>query len=252
MLLIAAISAAAALYGTIAGLGGGIFIVPALLVTGASLAVAAPLSLGAVFIGAIAGLLPRGRWRLVHRASFRALLPMSLVGSATGGAAAQHLPEAPLLLLFAGVAGGVAVEAVRASRSGHVVATTAAQPTVLRVGGGAAGFLSGALGIGGGVLIVPLARRFGPMRLEQATATSVAVIICSSAVGITANLLAARGAGAAALNLADIGAATFGAAIGGAAGGRFSPQIGERARALLVAAAAAAAAAVALERLIGG
>ena len=81
-MLIAAITAAAALYGTIAGLGGGIIIVPALLLTGVALSTATPLSLAAVFVGAIAGLLPAARRRLIDRSALLTLAPAAFIGSA--------------------------------------------------------------------------------------------------------------------------------------------------------------------------
>jgi len=119
----------------------------------------------------------------------------------------------------------------------------------LLLGGGAGGFFSGALGIGGGVFVVPTARRFGPMRIEAATATSVAVIVGSSAIGVLSNLATATTAGAG-ITSSELLAAGLGAAAGGYAGGRLSPRVPERARALLIATVAAGAALVAILRLV--
>lgn len=248
MVLIAAITAVAALYGTIAGFGGGIIIVPALLLTGVALSTATPLSLAAVFVGAIAGLLPAARRRLIDRRVLLTLVPAALIGSALGGVAAQRLPEEPLLLIFAVIAMLVARDAVFPDR---LLVTTRSRHRTgqLALGGGSGGFFSGALGIGGGVFVVPAARRFGPMRIEAATATSVAVIVGSSAIGVLSNLATATTAGAG-ITSPDLLAAGLGAAVGGFAGGRLSPRVSERTRSLLIATVAVAAALVALMRLV--
>jgi hypothetical protein len=248
MVLIAAITAVAALYGTIAGLGGGIIIVPALLLTGVALSTATPLSLAAVFVGAIAGLLPVARRRLINRNALFLIAPAAVIGSALGGVAAQRLPEEPLLLLFAVISIAIARDALLPDRP---LATKRSDHRTgqLLVGGGAGGFFSGALGIGGGVFIVPTARRFGPMRIEAATATSVAVIVCSSAIGVLSNLATAATAGAG-ITSAELLAAAFGAAVGGFVGGRLSPRVTERTRSVLIAAVAGGAALVAILRLV--
>jgi uncharacterized membrane protein YfcA len=248
VVLIAAITAAAALYGTIAGLGGGIIIVPALLLTGVALSTATPLSLAAVFVGAIAGLLPVARRRLIDRSALLTLAPAAFIGSALGGVAAQRLPEEPLLLVFAVISVAVARDALLPD---HPLVTKRSDHRTgqLLLGGGAGGFFSGALGIGGGVFVVPTARRFGPMRIEAATATSVAVIVGSSAIGVLSNLATATTAGAG-ITSSELLAAGLGAAAGGYAGGRLSPRVPERARALLIATVAVAAALVALLRLV--
>jgi hypothetical protein len=248
VVLIAAITAVAALYGTIAGLGGGIIIVPALLLTGVALSTATPLSLAAVFVGAIAGLLPVARRRLIDRSVLFVLAPAAVIGSALGGVAAQRLPEEPLLLLFAMISIAIARDALLPDRP---LATKRSEHRTgqLLVGGGVGGFFSGALGIGGGVFIVPTARRFGPMRIEAATATSVAVIACSSVIGVLSNLATAATAGAG-ITSAELVAAAFGAAAGGFAGGRLSPRVTERTRSLLIATVAGGAALVAILRLV--
>jgi hypothetical protein len=248
VVLIAAITAVAALYGTIAGLGGGIIIVPALLLTGVSLSTATPLSLAAVFVGAIAGLLPAARRRLVDRSALVLLVPAAVIASAFGGVTAQRLPEQPLLLLFLVISVAIARDALIPDRP---IATNPSQHRAgkLLLGGGVGGFFSGALGIGGGVLIVPTARRFGPMRIEEATATSVAVIVCSSAIGVISNLATAATSGAA-ITSTELVAAGLGAAAGGFTGGRLSPRVAERTRSRLIAVVAAGAALVALLRLV--
>ncbi len=248
MVLIAAIAAVAALYGTIAGLGGGIIIVPALLVAGVALPTATPLSLAAVFVGAIAGMLPTARRRLVDRNVLIIIAPAAVLGSAVGGVVAQRLPEEPLLLIFAVISVAIARDALLPDRSVASVASRNRGAKLL-LGGGAGGFFSGALGIGGGVFVVPSARRFGPMRIEAATATSVAVIVCSSAIGVVSNLAAAHTAGAG-ITSGELFAAALGAASGGFVGGRFSPRVSERPRSVLIAAVAVGAAVVASLRLV--
>lgn len=186
---------------------------PALLLTGVALSTATPLSLAAVFVGAIAGLLPAARRRLIDRSALFTLAPAALIGSALGGVAAQRLPEEPLLLVFALIAVAVARDALLPDRP---TSTTRNQHRTgqLMLGGGAGGFFSGALGIGGGVFVVPAARRFGPMRIEAATATSVAVIVGSSVIGVFSNLATATTIGAG-ITPPELLAAGIGAALGG-------------------------------------
>jgi uncharacterized membrane protein YfcA len=87
------------------------------------------------------------------------------------------------------------------------------------------------------------------MRIEAATATSVAVIVGSSVIGVFSNLATATTIGAG-ITPPELLAAGIGAALGGFAGGQLSPRVPERARSLLIATVAAAAALVALMRLI--
>jgi len=249
MLLTAALAAAVACYGTISGLGGGILFVPVLLLAGYGMQVATPMSLAAVFLASVAGMLPAPRRALVDVEIFRTVAVAAVLGSLLGGALAQHLPEEPLLLLFAGVSAVVTVDSLRPDRGRRAGHLGGARRARLAAGGGAAGLLSGSLGIGGGVLIVPLVRHLGPLRIERATATSIAVIVFSSSVGVASNLLAAPAAGLSGVPLELLLAAGLGAISGGWVGGRFSPRVGERARAALVSFGAAAATIVALVRL---
>lgn len=61
--------------------------------------------------------------------------------------------------------------------------------------GGSTGFVGGLLGLGGGVLQVPMLQFLCRIRLKQAIATSAAVICVTAVIGATAKILTLKGEG---------------------------------------------------------
>jgi uncharacterized membrane protein YfcA len=199
-----------ALLGTLVGLvmalsgaGGGSIAVP-LLMFGAHLSVqqAGAVSLLAVaFTAALGTALAWREGQVRYRAA--ALIGISgMLAAPLGVALAHRLPTSPLLWLFGGFMLYTAWRARRPAPSptadqltvcrreaGAIQLTWSWTCTgVLARAGAAAGSLSGLLGVGGGVLIVPALERASNLDLRSIQATSLAVmaLVALSGVGAAA------------------------------------------------------------------
>ena len=202
-LLLLAGGAAAGVFGSLLGLGGGVLIVPLLtLGFGRPLREAVAVSLVCVIVtsSAAAGAYLRGRVANLRLGSVLALFTAS--GALVGGLVAFLVPERVLAGLFAALLGYVAFSMFRAStapkpapvpvrETGHgppAAAPTAAPdaPAGRLDGGGyrvrrlvpgsvasiGAGVISALLGVGGGVINVPTMHLLMGVPLRVATATS--------------------------------------------------------------------------------
>lgn len=184
------------------GAGGGVLAIP-LLVFGLHLPVqqAAPVGLVAVglaaALGAVLGL-SQGivRYRAAALIGFAGMCVAPL-----GVAAAQRLPNGPLLAAFAAVLIYTALRMLR--KPSEVLPDTQRLPCMIDEGqsrlswtpqcarallgtGLASGFLSGLLGVGGGFVIVPALKRHSNLNIVTIQATSLAVIALVSVSGVTA------------------------------------------------------------------
>lgn len=198
---------AAGTFGAMLGLGGGILIVPILTLgfglpltaaVGTSLICVIATSTGAAAVNVTAG-----------RADVRLGITLgaaTVVGAVTGGLAAAVLPDRFLAGLFAALMAYTAITMLRGLRrpSGARNRQPEAEPTTpdgpgapnyrthrlpLALGGSfAAGNVSGLLGVGGGIISVPLIRLVmgAPMRI--AVATSTFMIGITAAAGAAAYL----------------------------------------------------------------
>ena len=177
------------------GAGGGILAVPALVVgMGWPMQQAAPVALIAVAGSAAIGAAEAFRRQLVR---YKAAALMALAGvpvTGIGIRVAQILPQRVLLGLFACVmlvvAGRLFLQARHAknqdgaseqrwARMDPVTGRLAWNWTTafLLAGiGGATGFMTGLLGVGGGFVIVPMLRRFTDVSMHGIVATSLLVI----------------------------------------------------------------------------
>lgn len=196
ILLIMAAGAISGSLGALLGIGGGVFLVPFLnSVMGMDFKTAAAVSLMTVIATSSA---------VSARASGRQLINLRLgmlleVASAAGGAAAgmlfHEIPEAALLTLFAAVSGIIALLTLSRIDRRNVIFDSTVQPGLLGgrfvdadterevvyrvkrlpLGLGAsflAGSVSGLLGIGGGVLKVPVLNSWCGIPMRAAAATS--------------------------------------------------------------------------------
>lgn len=160
------------------GVGGGIVMTPGVqtfLGVGPMVALATPLPV--IFPTAIAGAL---RYRAARELDLVAARRLVLAGipAAAAGAAATEIVQAELLLIVtAALLAWQGVGVVRGSDVPREVAGGRANAVPTYLIGAAAGFVSGLLGIGGGLLMVPLLTGWLGMPLKRALGTSLLAIV---------------------------------------------------------------------------
>lgn len=165
------------------GLGGGVVVVPTLVVGGAQMPLAVGTSVFVVLANALAGTAQHARQGNVRGRRGMGLaagaIPLAFVGSYFAG----FLPEALLRGLFVVmlVAGGTLL--LRRNRGGG-------QPRQARgrwvapATGGLAGLFAGLFGVGGGAFLVPLQVLLLGARMQDAVGTSLFVVIASTTVAL--------------------------------------------------------------------
>jgi uncharacterized protein len=185
-LLMMAGGAAAGMFGSLLGLGGGVLIVPLLtLVFGLELREAVGVSLVSVIMTSSVA---AGVYLERHVADLRLGMRLELftaIGALVGGSIAFLIDERLLALLFAGLLAYVAISMLRsrASSAREAVEGTTYEVRNLPlgvVGATGAGVVSALLGVGGGIIKVPLMHLGMGVPLRVSTATS------NLMVGITA------------------------------------------------------------------
>lgn len=192
------------------GAGGGMLAVPALVYTQHwTMQQAMPVALLAVSSGAVIGAIDGFRRQQVR---YKAATLMALVGApmtTLGVWVAQGLSQASLMLAFSVVLLIVVVRLLRqAALQASLLHEVCNQDAVARVNlktgrfdwnlktagvisiiGACAGFATGALGVGGGFIIVPLLRHFTNLSMQSAAATSLMVISLVGSVAVGSALL---------------------------------------------------------------
>jgi uncharacterized membrane protein YfcA len=176
------------------GIGGAMISNPSLRALGAGPRIAVGSTLPAIIPGAISGTLRYLREGLLLPRVVRWTAPFGIASSVGGAFAAEAIPEAHVLTIL--IAGLLAFTAIRvgraprapvpivaesdaeaaAERSPQPVSTDDTPPAKLAVTGVLAGGLSGLLGVGGGVLMVPLFTGWLRIPLKPALATSLACV----------------------------------------------------------------------------
>lgn len=241
-LLLAAFGAVAGLLGTLLGVGGGVFLIPALVLwAGVDLPHAVSAGLVAVIASSSsAGSVNVGRGTANMRLGM-VLEPATVLGALTGGFSAALIPVRGLIALFAALLASVTVLLWRGRAEEDDGAAPAAQgvlsatyydaaagrdvtysvtrlPTALAASF-FAGNLSGLLGIGGGVVKVPVLHLFCGIPMKAAAATSNLMIGVTAAAGAVVYL--ARGA----FEPAVTAAVTLGVLAGSEFGSRVNRKI---------------------------
>lgn len=160
------------------GVGGGIVMTPGIQVLlGAPPIVALATPLPAIFPTALAGALAYRRRGELDAHAARLLIGPGLAAAALGAWLTDFIDTAMLLLVTALLLGWQAVAIVRDTRGhGRREAREATAPILGGIGA-VAGFVSGLLGIGGGLVMVPLLAGWLGMPLKRALGTSLLVIV---------------------------------------------------------------------------
>lgn len=160
--LLAAIAIAAGFVASMVGIGGGIFLVPALtlLEFAPTTQVAVGTSLAAVALTSFASTAQYARKRKIDYALGLALMPGLFVGVEIGARLAARVTSRELQLVFAVFLLYPAFRLLTGKRPGDVAPREGARTTAGRMAaslavGFAAGIASGLLGIGGGAVMVP-------------------------------------------------------------------------------------------------
>lgn len=167
-----------------------------------------------------------------------------LGGAAAGAYLAHRVPTRELGWLFAAFLGVSAIRAVMAARTGAKAASASLSdidasipvPAPIGVGIGlAAGTMSGLLGVGGGLVALPLLRRFAKLGRLEAQATTLAMLL--PPIGLPAVFVYAREQGGLPwLQLAAVGVGfAAGAALGAYGAGRVPERMANRAYAAFLA-----------------
>ncbi len=171
------------------GIGGGTVLVPILITLGYSPIQAVATSSLSIIITSLSGSIQN--WRMGYL-DFKRVLLLGLpavITAQVGVLVASALPQSMLLLAFALLLllniylVGVRKQLAKKSTSDAPGSSTKAimNPTAARVlTGGIAGFLAGLLGIGGGVIMVPLQMLLLGETIKRAIQTSLGVIVLTA------------------------------------------------------------------------
>jgi uncharacterized protein len=265
-LIIFVAGAAAGGLGALLGIGGGVFLVPLLnIALGFPISVAAAISLATVIATSSTVTAGKAGQHLMNFRFGMVLEVATAAGSVLGGLTVQMLAQSTLQKLFGVVTGGVALATVARSRRRNVILDPGAAPG--RLGGrfhdeesggivvyrikrvplalGAsfiAGNVSSLLGIGGGVIKVPVLNGWCGMPLRAAAATSAFMIGVTATAGVIVYYVNGQ------LLPTAAAAAILGVQLGSFLGLKLSPQMPIQSLKLLLAGVLAAVAAVMFAR----
>jgi uncharacterized membrane protein YfcA len=206
-LLILGAGVVAGAFGATLGLGGGIFLVPFLnLVVGLPITVAAAISLTTVIATSTSVSAARAGQRLINLRLGMSLEVATAAGSLAGGITAQLLSEDTIRRLFAAMMAIIAILMLRTlnhrvtivgtsvdpgllggrfadAQSGGVVTYRVKRLPLALIASFVAGNVSSLLGIGGGVIKVPVLNAWCGIPLRAAAATSAFMIGVTATAG---------------------------------------------------------------------
>jgi uncharacterized membrane protein YfcA len=170
------------------GAGGSIITLPVLVyLAGVPPREAVGLSLLVVGAAAAAGAVQRWRRGDFHPRAALMFAAAGVAGAWVGARFTRWVSPGVLMVIFAVLMLAVAIRML-AARDEAVEMSPECRPWRCLGAGGAAGMLTGFLGVGGGFLLMPALMKFARLPLRMATGTSLAVIAFNSAAGFVAHL----------------------------------------------------------------
>lgn len=180
----------AGILGSMFGLGGGFLMVPLLNIAGVDMRIAVGTSASAIFFNMLSSTIAYSRYRyVVYRAGI--LLSVTAVITAYFGAQLTRALDPDLIrvifgvvLIYVGLRVAITAANNRALES-TVVRWNTRNYTVLVLGGCLAGFVAGLLGVGGGVVNVPLLTSLGFLMHYAVATSSMAITLTSVTSALT-------------------------------------------------------------------
>jgi uncharacterized membrane protein YfcA len=174
------------------GVGGAVISTPAIRALGASATVAVGTTLPSILPSAITGTARYAREHLVDWRVVSWAVPAGVVGSVGGSLGSHAVPGDGhiLMLLTAGLLGFTAFRMTRTDDTGATAAEKRPHDGVLLASVGfAAGALSGLLGVGGGIVMVPGFAELAHVPLRKTIATSLVCVGCLAIPGTITHAL---------------------------------------------------------------
>jgi len=173
--------------GGLIGIGGGVITIPALsLLFGHDIHLAQAASMNVVVFVAIPAAIRHYRQNSLPRGLLRSVIPLGVVGIVLGVLLNNSIPTAPMEKIF----GVFLVYVIGVNIRKLVVGKPIGADTVPDVStgrglsvGATAGFGAGLLGIGGGLITVPLAQHLCRVTLPHAIAVSACLMSFTSVIG---------------------------------------------------------------------
>jgi uncharacterized membrane protein YfcA len=184
---------AAGFVGALFGVGGGVFLIPGL-VLGLKMPVieAMKISLLATLITGIVGMCRLSDWTgtVAYERALR-FEPTALAGAAIGAWVSHYLPSDILMGILAIFLIVVGLMVVLKKHSEDPTEHHGKHPLRFgQIAAGAAGFSGGLLGIGGGVIMVPMLKALAHIRVKEAITISLFTMISTSSVALCAHTAA--------------------------------------------------------------
>jgi uncharacterized membrane protein YfcA len=160
------------------GVGGAVISTPAIRALGASATISIGTTLPSILPGAVVGSWRYARDKLIDTKAISIAAPAGVAFAVVGARAAHAVPGHGhwLQLLTAGFLAFTALRTWRGRGANEPDPVTAPSPGLLLLVGAAAGFLSGLLGVGGGIVMVPGLTHVAGLPLKKAIATSLACV----------------------------------------------------------------------------
>lgn len=219
----ALVGVAAGALGALLGVGGGVVLVPGLVfVAGLSFGSAVATSLVCIVATSISASAVYLRRRQVALPLVIELQFYAAAGAVLAGLLATYIPAAPLHFAFAGLLAVVAAQIWPRGVSGGRPVRRSAPAAVVSGSFVGAGLVSGLLGVGGGILNVPILHMLVGLPFDRAVASSIFIIgVTAASAGIVYFVRGMVQADVAAL--AVLGT-LLGAQLAALLGRRFDPQ----------------------------